>query len=58
MMRDDTKAIVDDIVKMHRNGDSVAAIAVKLHLPEPTVQHALDHGRLPEPQPQWSTPQA
>jgi uncharacterized protein (DUF433 family) len=53
-MHDEAKPVVDDIVKLHQKGDSVAVIAEKLHLPKATVQHALDHGRLPEPQPQWS----
>jgi hypothetical protein len=53
MMHDQAKPIVDDIVRLYQNGDSVAEIAEKLHLPEPTVQHALDHGRLPESQPKW-----
>lgn len=52
-MHHNAKPIVDDIVKLNQNGDSVPDIAEKLHLPELTVQHALDHGRLPEPQPQW-----
>lgn len=52
-MHHNAKTIVDDIVRLFRNGASVADIAKKLHLPERTVQHALDHGRLPEPQPQW-----
>jgi hypothetical protein len=53
MMHDDAKPIVDDIVRLYQNGDSVAQIAEKLHLLEPAVRHALDHGRLPESQPLW-----
>lgn len=54
MVHNDAELSVVDIVRLHRSGDSVAVIAEKLHLPVPTVQHALDHGRLPELQPQWS----
>lgn len=49
------QAIVDDIRRLQQDGDSVAEIAQKLYLDEPTVQHAIDRGTLLEPQPQWAT---
>lgn len=49
-MNCNSKRIVHDILRLYQNGDSVADIVRKLHLPEPTVQHALEHGRLPEPE--------
>ncbi|TWU14533.1 hypothetical protein CA54_34000 [Symmachiella macrocystis] len=55
MTPEERQAIVDDIRRLHQDGDSVAEIAQKLYLAEPTVQHAIERGKLPEPQP--STPE-
>ncbi|QDT50426.1 hypothetical protein Pan258_44850 [Symmachiella dynata] len=49
------QATLDDILRLHQDGFSITDIAQKLHLPESTVQHVIDHGEPPEPQPQWPT---
>jgi hypothetical protein len=57
MTPEEAQAIVDDIRQLQQDGDSVAEIAQKLYQDEPTVQHAIERGILPEPQPQWLTPE-
>ena len=52
-----SRAVSDDVRTLHQDGDSVAVIAQKLHLPESTVQHAVETGKLPEPKLQWPTPE-
>ncbi len=47
------QAIVEDIRNLHQNGNSVSEIDQKLHLTEPAIQHVIDHGKPPVPQPQW-----
>ena len=56
MTHDEGQAI-SDIITLYRNGDSATEIAERLHLPEATVRHVIEHGTLPEPQPQWPTPE-
>ena len=53
MMSEESQAIVDDIFRLHEDGDPVIVIAEKLLLPVSTVQHVIDHGEPPEAQPQW-----
>jgi len=53
MTPEERQAIIDDIRRFHQDGDSFAEIAEKLHLPVSAVQHAIERGTLPEPQPQW-----
>ena len=48
------QAIVDDIHALHQKGNTIVEIAGKLHFSESTVQHVIEHGKLPEPQLQWS----
>ena len=44
MSPEERQAIIDDIRGLHQNGNSVAVIAQKLHLPESTVQHVINNG--------------
>ncbi|MEZ6129903.1 MAG: hypothetical protein R3C59_14565 [Planctomycetaceae bacterium] len=46
--------IIDDIVALWQVATPVEDIARKLHLPIRSVRHALEFGRLPEPQPRWN----
>ena len=46
---------MEDIQTLHQHCVSVADIASKLHFPESTVRHVIEHGTLPESEPAWQT---
>ncbi len=48
------QAIIADIQSLYRNGNTITEIARMLHFSESTVLHVIEHGKLPEPQLQWS----
>lgn len=54
-MKTQSQAIINDIITLHQVCVSVAEIAHRLHLPEPSVRHVIATGSLPESQPQWTS---
>jgi hypothetical protein len=46
-------SIVEQIRELWKVATPVEQIAATLHLPPSTIRHVIDHGELPEPEPQW-----
>ena len=53
MNRADAETIIEDIRELWQLATPLQNIAAALHLPDSLVQHVLQHGTLPEDQPEW-----
>ena len=53
MNRTDAQTIIEDIRRLWELATPLLDIASGLHLPARLVQHVLQHGTLPEDQPEW-----